>query len=305
MQVLEVGDGVVQLRFFPDGRRLLVGTATDKGVVQFDILSLSGGQRLRLPLPLLDVNSWHSTGHGNAAAVHPSGEWCYVAWGSRLFSFWTKDGSARPTPAGIRANHAFLSPRGDRLVASQGINLGQPQLSTMTVGTAGDAVLWAKVPTQSCRQLAGFLPDGERFVTLDDTVSIRAFATGEDRAVCRYKSAGWAHPQVSPDGRHLGLVGYGSMYVYDLDTLAKPRRISSGSNFGNFVGFAFHPDGRTLAVIHGGPTLVKLYDVETLKLTAKFNWKLGPLGCVAFSPDGMLGAAGSPDGRIVVWDVDP
>jgi WD40 repeat protein len=36
----------------------------------------------------------------------------------------------------------------------------------------------------------------------------------------------------------------------------------------------------------------------------KWNWKLGPLRSVAYSPDGTLGAAGSEDGRVVVWDVD-
>ncbi len=36
----------------------------------------------------------------------------------------------------------------------------------------------------------------------------------------------------------------------------------------------------------------------------KWNWKLGPFQSVAYSPDGTVGAAGSEDGRIVVWDVD-
>ena len=59
-----------------------------------------------------------------------------------------------------------------------------------------------------------------------------------------------------------------------------------------------------MAVIHGGPTLVTVYDVETLKPVHKWNWKLGPLRSVAYSPDGTVGAASSEDRRIVVWDVD-
>lgn len=73
----------------------------------------------------------------------------------------------------------------------------------------------------------------------------------------------------------------------------------------HFVSFAFHPDGRTLAVIHGGPTLLKVYDLATLRLARTYRWKLGPLGAVTFSPDGMRGAVGSRDGRILLWDVDP
>jgi WD40 repeat protein len=59
-----------------------------------------------------------------------------------------------------------------------------------------------------------------------------------------------------------------------------------------------------VAVIHGGPTLVKEYDLSTLERVWTWQWKLGPLQSVAYSPDGNLGAAGSRDGRIVLWDVD-
>jgi hypothetical protein len=38
-------------------------------------------------------------------------------------------------------------------------------------------------------------------------------------------------------------------------------------------------------------------------VVATFDWGLGPLRAVAFSPDDMLAAAGSATGT-VVWDVD-
>lgn len=305
MNVLHVGDSVILLRFFPDGRRLLVGTATDKGVVHFDILSLPGGERVRLPLPPLDIQSWYRSGEGLSTAVHPSGEWCYIAWSGQLFSFRTPDGTPRSVPDGVRGHQVVLSPAGDRLVAAEVTVGGRHQLSALTVAPAGDAVVWHKVPPPQFRHVAGFLADGEQFVTIDSVVRLRAFATGEERGTAPFLAARANKPQMSPDGRHLGVTGHSSLYVYDLAGLGKPRRISSGSNFGNFAGFAFHPEGHTMAVIHGGPTLVKLYDVESLKLTAKFNWKVGALASIAFSPDGMLGAAGSRDGRVVLWDVDP
>lgn len=152
--------------------------------------------------------------------------------------------------------------------------------------------------------MAGFLPDGERFVTIEHGVSIRSFATGAELASARYPSNYAFHPEVSPDGRHLGVIGYGSMYIYDTSALGKPQKLSSGRSYGGFVGLAFHPGGRAMAVIHGGPTLVKVYDPGTLRPTRTYKWRLGPLGCLAYSPDGSLGAAGSRDGRIVVWDVD-
>jgi WD40 repeat protein len=303
MRVLEVGGSVFQLRFLPGGRALLAGVASEKGAVSFQLCALAGGARTPLQLPPLEIPSWWNSGKGNAAAVHPSGEWCYVAWSGHLFCCRTADGSARPVPAGARAHQVALAPAGDRLLAAQSTAFGHKQLSALTVAAAGDAVVWQQVPPRPFT-LAGFLPGGERFVTVDNAVRVHTFAAGDEVAAGRHRPAGIHQPQLSPDGRHLGMVGYSSMYLFDMTALGKPRRITGSTNYGNFVGFAFHPGGRTLAVIHGGPTLLKVYDLATLRLVHKYNWKLGPLGCVTFSPDGMLGAVGSQDGRILVWDVD-
>src|SRR5262249_2638920 len=99
-------------------------------------------------------------------------------------------------------------------------------------------------------------------------------------------------------------MGYHSMYVYDLPALGKPRRISASSSFGDFRSLAFHPSGKMMAVIHGGPALGKEYELPALRLRHKYKWNLGALGSAAYSPEADLGAAGSTDGRVVVWDVE-
>jgi WD40 repeat protein len=66
---------------------------------------------------------------------------------------------------------------------------------------------------------------------------------------------------------------------------------------------AFHPSGRFLAVV-GQISLVEFVDTAHWRQTVAFDWKLGPLYGVAFSPDGALAATGSKKGKIVVWDVD-
>ena len=78
---------------------------------------------------------------------------------------------------------------------------------------------------------------------------------------------------------------------------------------------------RRLAIRHQDG-FIRLWDVQSLKPTlaldarwyacypdgkmtfSKDGRKLGPLQSVAYSPNGDLGAAGSEDWRIVVWDVD-
>jgi WD40 repeat protein len=305
MHVLEVGPTVFLLRFLPDGRRLVVGTVNPPPdqKVTFEVLSLPGGERVRLDVPGATIDAWwYYAWYGNAIAVHPSGESCHIAWGDQLYAFRTEDGTPLPVPKGVRANQIALSADGERILVAYRTRSGS-ELFGGWPGTRKGKV-WHSTLPEKFSTLAGFLPDGERFVTVEDKLRVWSFASREILTSGRHKPVGSQHPQISPDGRYLGVIGYHSMYFWDLTTLDKPRRISGSSSFGDFRSFAFHPNGKTVAIIHGGPTLVKVYDVGTLKLIHKWTWKLGPLRSVAYSPDGTVAAAGSEDGRIVFWDVD-
>lgn len=304
MQVLTVGATVLQIRFLPDGRRLLVSCSPEpaSGRSTLHLLSLADGARQTLTLPATEGRD-----RIDAVALSPDGQTCYVARAGRMHVFRTADASRVPGLDQVQGQQVIVSPDGSRLLIGHVVYPAHQvhlQVTALTVQGGDYRVLWQRELVAPAH-LAGFLPDGERFVSIDDqAVQVRSFTDGEALAKARYPSHHINQPQISPDGMHLGVIGYGSMYFYDTAAPGKPRKISSGRTFGDFRSFAFHPGGRQLAVIHGGPTLVKLYDLATLRLTAKFNWKAGPLQCLAFSPDGMLGAAGSYDGRIVLWDVD-
>lgn len=71
----------------------------------------------------------------------------------------------------------------------------------------------------------------------------------------------------------------------------------------HFTGLAYHSTGRSLAATSNDET-VKLYDVVTGQPTKAFTWAIGRTRSIAFSPDGLLAAAGSDAGKVVVWDVD-
>src|SRR4051812_31116336 len=249
MHVIEVGQTVLLLRFLPDGRRLVMATTGADHKVAFDVLSLPGGERVRLDVPGADIDSWgYDAWYGNAIAVHPSGESCYVAWGDQLYAFRTADGKPLSVPKGVRANQVALSPDGERILVAYRSESGSELFGGWPGAKAGK--VWHRPLPGRFSTLAGFLPDGEGFVTIEDAVRIRSFATYDELAAGRHKPVGSLQPQISPDGRHLGAIGYHSMYFWDLTTLAKPRRISGSSSFGDFRSFAFHPNGKTVAVIH-------------------------------------------------------
>lgn len=112
--------------------------------------------------------------------------------------------------------------------------------------------------------------------------------------------AGWDSFAFSPDSRRLAL---GSGRHLTLMDVADGRALASAElEKKYFRGLAFTPDGRHLAAVSHEET-VKAYDAQTLRLRHEMAWGIGKLEQVAFSPDGMLGAA-TGGKKAVVWDVD-
>jgi WD40 repeat protein len=308
MLVRQTEGKVRLLRFLPDGRRLVVVVEQSDLQMRFSILDTTSGDSIPLAMPGFKCENWHHRYvYPNMTAVHPAGEIVYIAFAGQLASFATSDGSVRPVPEVDMAHQVVISPRGDRLLVAGHPNHHQSMSPTVTAYDTGadkTTLLWRKEMPQGFHNLAGFLPDGERFVNVENVVKIRHVDDGRELASSRHKIFGHAQPRVSEDGRLLTVLGQSSMYIVDLSSLANPRRIKGSSDFGNFVSSAIHPSNGTMAVIHGGPTLLKIYSLSTLKQLQVYKWKVGELCTVDFSPDGMTGAVGSQDGRIVVWDVE-
>ena len=98
MNVLDAGNNVFMVRFLPDGRRLLVGTATPERQISFEVWTLPAGGRVRLALPELRLDDWWYAGYGNAVAFDPAGERCYLAWGGSPMGFLTENGMPVAAP---------------------------------------------------------------------------------------------------------------------------------------------------------------------------------------------------------------
>jgi WD40 repeat protein len=152
-----------------------------------------------------------------------------------------------------------------------------------------------------------FAPSGEWFGVLArrdgwQFVLARPDTGDELRAVpTPYYAA--TSPVINPRGDRAVSADAAKLLVVDLSGDPPAHRTLPSGGRKYFTGVAFHPSGRYLAATNNDAT-VRLYDTETWRVVRSFAWEAGRLRSVAFSPDGMLAAAGSDTGKVVVWDVD-
>jgi WD40 repeat protein len=157
-----------------------------------------------------------------------------------------------------------------------------------------------------------FLGGGERFVLVEarptpaggrQVYVTRETATGAVLAEAPVAGSVWGVPAQSPDRRLIAYHVQNRVLVVRGDDLGAELLTFCNDNRKEFTGPAFHPSGRFLAATSNDNTL-KLYDTATWAVARAFNFDIGRLRSVAFSPDGMLAVVGGDKGKIVVWDVD-
>jgi WD40 repeat protein len=188
-------------------------------------------------------------------------------------------------------------------------------VSGWRIEPAGGATrLWLQLDEDSSRY-AEFFSDGSRFVhgefrgwQVDGHqywLIIRNSENGEVLQEVRVPEDEYPSDEivVSPDGLWIGYSEHDTLLVRE--SVGDWRIIARVSNSTGkwFTDLAFHPSGRFLAAT-SNDTMVKLYDTASWQEARTFTWNIGRLRSVAFSPDGLLAAAGSDTGKIVVWDVD-
>ncbi len=90
--------------------------------------------------------------------------------------------------------------------------------------------------------------------------------------------------------------------VWRLDDMAPPPvKLRGHKQQVRAVGFL--PGGGTVLTAAMDGT-VRLWDADAGTELRSFDWGIGKVRVAAVSPDGTMCAAGSDDGRLVVWDVD-
>jgi WD40 repeat protein len=127
--------------------------------------------------------------------------------------------------------------------------------------------------------------------------------TGAILSRSRVSGDDYLFPVASADRRLIAARRGTRVAVYCSDDFSTKLALIRNDSRKEFTGLAFHPSGRFLAATSNDAT-VKLYDTQSWQMAHAFDWDIGRLRSVAFSPDGMLAAAGGDKGKIVVWDFD-
>ncbi|HEY1186759.1 MAG TPA: WD40 repeat domain-containing protein [Gemmata sp.] len=183
---------------------------------------------------------------------------------------------------------------------------GVPDMNQLWVRAREDR--WGPHPQFGPMALA---PTGDRFALSvreeathpKQSISVRDAHTGAPRATVSFDPADPVQQLAfTADGSKLLVRANGrTVRVFDAHTGAPAGElVHPGRPY--VTGIAVHPRGPVACARTDGT--VTLWDAEKGEKLRTFDWKAGRLVSIAFSPDGALGAAGTEDGKVIVWDAD-
>lgn len=190
-----------------------------------------------------------------------------------------------------------LSPDGARLVWTDGL-----QLRCLDVAT-GKAVWRRTLPGVTVVHAVAFSREAAVLAAADRGGAVVRLDpdSGEDLGELARAPSGVTAVALSPDGRALACCATRNLLLWRLDPREEVARHVLGRT--HFLGVAWHPSGRFFATANGDGT-VDFWDAETGRHREAFDWKVGKLHAVAFSPDGDRAACCGESARVVVWDVE-
>jgi WD40 repeat protein len=158
-----------------------------------------------------------------------------------------------------------------------------------------------------------FLPDGERFVATGSELRSNSRRTLQYQMPVQrvFDARTFAFLETVDDsqfvrppyfcGHWMVTIHSGTVLFRDTrDFSRSPVCIRKGRR--KFVALATDPGGRFFLTASGHR--VSVWETKTWKEAKTFAWKVGPITCLAVSPDGLLAAAGSATGKVMVWDVE-
>lgn len=265
-----------------------------------------------------DRQGGHRNQYVRKVAFHPAGEWLFGSIpGYELFQVRAQDGESIVFPTlfpqaigGERPNpHSTfdLSPIDGRIGVGHHSGCGC-WARPISLAATEKAIWLNRVAGTDASELV-FLCDGRllthahrpwnvppRFRVLSDSVGteLQVVPSGIQRI---------ERLRASHDGRFLAAARDDTVRVWSVAHLHRPPRVLTNDSKKQITDFAFHPGGRHLATVSNDRGVI-FWDTETWRPTKSFDWHEGRMRSLAFSPDGLVAAAGSDTGHVVLFDVE-
>jgi WD40 repeat protein len=145
--------------------------------------------------------------------------------------------------------------------------------------------------------------DGTVALGMREGVALQSFPDLRERMRLRHRGV-IGQVRFSPDGHRLASRGGWRIRVWDANREDHPLNRELRGHAKDVTSIAWSPDGRLLLSGSLDET-VRLWDPRTGRQLGCYDWGIGPIRSVAFSPDGTTAAVGGGQrDAIVVWDVD-
>ena len=228
------------------------------------------------------------------------------------------DAASHTVTVGPKVLYGFpecaLAPSGEAIAFTESYD-GRSRLACFTTPPSTASRLnWNVDPAEGFARFGApaFDPSGQRVAVCATAIGIRGTgaeiqirnaATGKLQvAIPRGAASPILGTAFTADGSKLLVrTGDRKVQLFDATTgAAAGELVHPGRPY--VTGVAVHPRGPVACARTNGT--VTFWDADTRAQLRTLDWKAGRLASVAFSPDGALAAAGTEDGKIVVWDVD-
>ena len=202
------------------------------------------------------------------------------------------------------------SPCGRFVLQPEDVGLCCWRLSEDSLGLQRELV-WSLPAGTLCAGTV-FAPDGECFelfsfrtTPADEWVSWAIHRTADGKRLARLEARGsrcsWR--QFTPDGGKFLAGTQSCLYEWDARAGGVSRLAVRHPTGRHFRTVAVHPGGATLAGITGDNG-VSLFDLASGGVLRTYDWRIGRLHQVAFTPDGTRCAVAGASGKVLLFDVE-
>jgi WD40 repeat protein len=295
-------DGLTDVAWAPDGKTI-AGATTERTVLVWDAITLATKTVLRGHWGFLSQLAYSADGGTLYAAA---ADRSVLAWDLTGTNSIVTDVGAKPAP-GARVQQVALAADGS--VAATSYSDGRVEVYDVASGeTFGETF---KVGAPGNDNWMTVSPDGGYVLVhvLSESPTVHLFDVQERQLLSHPIEheeirSGW-DTVLTPDNQAVLASADRHVSLWDLATgLQQSAQLFEAADPISAIGV--HPDGRFAALSETGG-LIEVIDVTTGELVHTLSvGDLTPggfaLGPVVFSPDGRWFAAGSPFGRVMVWD---